>query len=231
MSRERIQRRVLLGSIFLIVGVLALLDNLQLFDVRLAVHFWPTVFVAFGALKIYQTRTASGYLVGGAMLLAGVLLTLQGFGLLHLEWRNLWPAILIFAGLLVIFKDRLQRPLGGPTPDMPTLDGRALDVMALMSGNITKMDGQDFAGAEMTAVMGGADLDLRRATMSADQAAIHVFAFWGGITIKVPNDWAVVVQGMPIMGGIDDKTVPPAVPAKRLVIDGYVLMGGVEILN
>lgn len=231
MSRERMQRRVLLGSIFLIVGVLALLDNLQLFDFRLALNFWPTVLVAFGALKVYQTRTASGYLIGGAMVLAGVLMTLQGFGLLHLELRKLWPAFLILAGLLVIFKDRLQQPLGGSAQDLPTPDGRALDVMALMSGNITKLDGQVFAGAEMTAVMGGAELDLRRATMATDQAVIQVFAFWGGITVKVPNDWAVVVKGLPIMGGFDDKTVPPAVPAKRLVIDGFVLMGGVEILN
>jgi predicted membrane protein len=231
MRRDRIQRRVVLGSIFLLIGVLALLDNLQLFDIRLAVHFWPTILVAFGALKIAQTRTGSGWLVGGAMVLAGALLTLQGFGLLSIQWHDWWPALFILAGLVVIFKDRLSRPLS-QTFDAPQQDGQhQLDLLALMSGNNLKLDGQNFGGAEITAVMGGVDLDLRRANMTADEVAVHLFAFWGGITLKVPNDWAVVVSGMPIMGGIDDKTVPPAQPRKRLLVDGYVLMGGVEILN
>ena len=232
MSRERIQRRVLLGSIFLLVGVLALLDNLQLFDIHLALQFWPTVLVAFGVLKINQTRTASGYLVGGGMVLAGVLITLQSRGYLTLHWRDWWPAVLILVGLVVIFKDRLNQRLGSGADDV-ALDGQGrMDVVAVMSGNNLKLDGQEFRGAEITAVMGGVDLDLRRATMTADEARIHLFAVWGGITVKVPNDWSVVVEGViPILGGIDDKTVPPATPQKRLFIDGYVLMGGAEILN
>jgi predicted membrane protein len=232
MSRERIQRRMLLGVIILIVGVLSLLDNLQLFDAHLALHFWPMVLMAFGALKIIQTRTGSGYLVGGGMVLAGVLLTLQNFNLITFRWRDWWPAVLILVGLAVIFKDRLNRRVG-QAYDAPMADGQSrLDVVAVMSGNNMKMDGQDFRGAEITAVMGGVDLDLRRATMTANEARIHLFAVWGGITVKVPNDWSVVVEGViPILGGIDDKTVPPATPQKRLFIDGYVLMGGAEILN
>ena len=231
MSCERIQRRMLLGIIILAVGVLALLDNLQLFDIHLALQFWPTVLIAFGVLKLHQTRTASGYLVGGGMVLAGVLMTLQSRGYITLHWRDWWPAILILVGLVVIFKDRLNQRLGQGS-DAVQMDGQArMDVVAVMSGNNLKLDGQEFRGAEITAVMGGVDLDLRRATMPGGEARVNLFAVWGGITLKVPNDWAVVVTGMPIMGGIDDKTVPPAVPQKRLIVDGYVLMGGVEILN
>jgi hypothetical protein len=38
---------------------------------------------------------------------------------------------------------------------------------------------------------------------------INVFAIWGGINIKVPPDWTVVLQGTPMMGGFDEKTAPP----------------------
>jgi hypothetical protein len=54
---------------------------------------------------------------------------------------------------------------------------------------------------------------------------------WGGIVLRVPPDWSVVVTGMPILGGIEDKSVPPMAQSKRLVIDGYVIMGGIEIKN
>ena len=36
-----------------------------------------------------------------------------------------------------------------------------------------------------------------------------MFAFWGGIEIKVPEDWTVVTRVMPLMGGVEDKTRAP----------------------
>jgi len=53
----------------------------------------------------------------------------------------------------------------------------------------------------------------------------------GGVEIRVPREWSVVVNGSPVLGGIEDKTIPPMMPGKRLVIDGSVIMGGVEITN
>lgn len=231
MNRDKIHRRVLLGVFILIIGVLSLLDNLHLFDTRDVLHFWPMVFVAFGALKLLQTRSGSGYLVGGGMMLAGVLITLQDLGLLTIRWREWWPVVLILAGLVVIFKDRLGQEFNSHQ-DLTALDGHSrMDLVAVMSGNKLKIDAQDFRGGEITAVMGGVDLDLRRASLAGDEATIQLFAMWGGIEIKVPADWTVVVRGVPILGGIEDKTVPPLDAKKRLFISGYVLMGGVEILN
>lgn len=47
----------------------------------------------------------------------------------------------------------------------------------------------------------------------------------------MPADWIVVSNVIPVMGGIEDKTVPPPVAAKRLILEGYVVMGGVELKN
>jgi len=59
-----------------------------------------------------------------------------------------------------------------------------------------------------------------------------VFAIWGGIDIKVPQDWTVVVEGTPFLGGFEDRTVQhPGNPSKRLVIRGIVIMGGADIKN
>jgi hypothetical protein len=53
----------------------------------------------------------------------------------------------------------------------------------------------------------------------------------GGVAIKVPPDWQVLVQVSPTMGAVEDKTVPPMNPTKRLVIKGEVVVGGIEIKN
>ncbi|HEX9615098.1 MAG TPA: hypothetical protein VGA55_06310, partial [Bacteroidota bacterium] len=61
---------------------------------------------------------------------------------------------------------------------------------------------------------------------------IEIFAFWGGVVIRIPEDWTVAVKVAPIMGGVEDSSVPPkGGDAKRLNITGYAIMGGAEIKN
>ena len=54
---------------------------------------------------------------------------------------------------------------------------------------------------------------------------------WGGIEIRVPPDWTVVSQVDPILGGFEDKTMPPKDESKRFIIHGSVVMGGIEVGN
>ena len=60
-----------------------------------------------------------------------------------------------------------------------------------MSGSQGNIASSNFAGGEITAVMGGVELDLRNASIQTD-AVLNVFAFWGGISLKIPSDWSVV---------------------------------------
>jgi hypothetical protein len=54
----------------------------------------------------------------------------------------------------------------------------------------------------------------------------------GGIEIKVPNTWDVVNEVFPFMGGIEDKTTRPTGGSPpRLILRGFVMMGGVTIQN
>lgn len=101
-----------------------------------------------------------------------------------------------------------------------------------MGGVVRSSNSQDFRGGELTAVMGGCEIDLRNAVIKEGEAQLEIFAFWGGVEIKVPEDWTVVVQVVPIMGGVEDKSVPPKGGAsKKLVLSGHCIMGGAEIRN
>ncbi|UBI02654.1 DUF1707 SHOCT-like domain-containing protein [Corynebacterium freneyi] len=87
------------------------------------------------------------------------------------------------------------------------------------------------------AVMGGIDIDLRRARFESRHTEIVAVAIMGGIDILVPEDMRVSVEGTGIMGGFDSSRsrdvviaghdLPPDAPSVR--ITGVAIMGGVEV--
>ncbi len=231
--------RIVLGTVIIVFGVLALIDNLHLFGMTNVISFWPTAFILAGILKLGQTRTRSGRAFGAIMIAVGVLLTLGHLGLIYFNVHDMWPLLLIGLGVLVISKGWVEKEFMGTGPngfrrdDQPYSSADAtstLNVVAVMSGSKMRKDSQDFRGGEITAVMGGVEIDLRQASIQGT-AVINLFVTWGGVVLKVPSDWVVIGNAIPVLGGIEDRTVPPSAPAKRLVLEGYVVMGGVEVKN
>jgi hypothetical protein len=54
----------------------------------------------------------------------------------------------------------------------------------------------------------------------------------GGLEMRVPEDWKVVLEGTVLMGGVEDKSKSaPADSPNMLILRGVVLMGGIEIKN
>ena len=47
----------------------------------------------------------------------------------------------------------------------------------------------------------------------------------------MPPDWSVILQGTPILGGFEEKTIVPPHQNKRLYVIGYAIMGGLEVRN
>lgn len=80
-------------------------------------------------------------------------------------------------------------------------------------------------------VMGGADLDLRQATVEASETAITVFSLMGGSTIVVPEGVEVDAGGFAFLGGNDVRLEGPPPPpgAPRLRIRAWSLLGGSDV--
>lgn len=229
------QQRLIFGALIIFVGVLALIDNLGLFQGVRLVSFWPAVFIIGGVLKMNQSQARSGVIIGAAFVIIGSAMTLNNLGIISFRIRDFWPLLLIGFGLLVIFKDKAKEGLTDFTRTNlnQSPDGK-VDIVAIMSGSQGNIASSNFAGGDITAVMGGVELDLRNASIQTD-AVLNVFAFWGGISLKIPSDWCVVNNANAFLGGVDDSTVPSAGTntgaSKRLIITGTAIMGGVEIKN
>jgi hypothetical protein len=105
------------------------------------------------------------------------------------------------------------------------------------SQSIAIMSGVDRKGVwvvpahhNVVAVMGGVVLDLTQARFAAPETTIQVFAFWGGVEIKVPEDIHVQVDGFGFMGAFEDKTLGAAAQGQAIVrITGFAMMAGVEV--
>jgi class 3 adenylate cyclase len=103
--------------------------------------------------------------------------------------------------------------------------------VAVMSGSEAK--GRWRIGSKTTAVavMGGCDIDLRRAEIDGPEVVITAVAFWGGITILVPEGFDVELEGFSFMGGRDLKLrdVPRVPGSPRIRVRGFAIMGGIDV--
>ena len=80
------------------------------------------------------------------------------------------------------------------------------------------------------AMMGGGELDLREARFEDRVTVIRCFAIMGGVSIVVPPDLNVEVNGIGFMGGFAEQGEgSPDPSAPRVVISGFALMGGVGV--
>src|SRR5450830_984391 len=185
--------------------------------------------IGMGMLKLVDSRGTDGWLVGGALIAAGAVMILNRMGIIAVSWRMAWPLLLIALDAAVLVRAFTGRRLLGREKDLSQADD-TVDVMAVLGGFERRITTPSFHGGEVTAIMGGCALDMRQCGLTGE-AVINVFAFWGGVTIKVPPDWTVILHGTPIMGGFEEKTAAPQDDSKRLIVRGYAIMGGVEVKN
>ena len=224
----RFTPQLFVGIIVIVVGVLMTLDNLQVLDAARYLRFWPTGLIALGLIKVWNSRDGMGGAFGGFIFVViGTWLLLEQTALVRVSFWDIWPALLVFFGLFLVWQG-----LSGPRPQSALKDSNSLMCATALLGGVARGNNSSaFRGGELTAMMGGCEIDLRHASIGGE-AVFDVFALWGGIEIRVPPDWTVVSRITPILGGVDDKTRPPQGASRHcLVLRGFIVMAGVEIKN
>ena len=217
---------LILGLTIATAGVLFTLDNLEILRAREFVRYWPVALIAIGVAQLMQSDVTAARVRGTIWLVVGSILLSSQLGVWHVRIRDYWPLLLVLAGGSLVW--RAFNP-----PDESRASGdRSASATAILGGFDRRVVTAAFRGADLTAFMGGGKLDLTDASLADGTAAIDVFTVMGGFEIVVPRTWRVIVEVTPIMGGCDDKTRDPADPsAPRLVIRGFIMMGGVDIKN
>lgn len=218
---------LIVGVFIIAVGVLFTLDNLGVAYADRYLRYWPVVLVAVGLQKLAHSREGMGGAFGGFVItLAGAWLLLEETALIRVSFWDLWPMLLVFFGGYLVWQGATGRQ---HRTTVDTTD--IVSAFAVLGGVARGNNSRTFRGGDLTAVMGGCEIDLRQAAINGD-ATLDVFAMWGGIEIRVPEDWTVISRVTPVLGGFDDKTRPPqGLSTHRLTIRGVAIMGGIEVKN
>lgn len=228
MHTRSFSNQLLIGIVLLVIGALLLLSNLGIAPLAGWGRWIPSIFILLGIWQLINNRfryvTGPFILIGG-----GLFFQLASLDILEFETVfQLWPLILIIiGGSILLERVGLDNPLRTGDQDEDTVN-----ILAIFNGPERRISSQAFEGGELTAVVGGIELDLRQAAVVDPPATLNVFALLGGIDIKAPSDWVIQQNVLAILGGTEDKrsqldstdTRPP-----DLLVTGFALLGGIEI--
>ncbi len=219
--------RAWLGLGLVVFGGGLLLDRMGVLDFGgIFSTWWPLILIVIGAV---QLATRSGGYLGGVILIgAGALFQARNLNLLPESiWPLLWPAALVLAGVWLILGRLGSSPMQASSED-------TISAFAAFGGIGPRNNSSSFRGGSITALFGGAEVDLREAQLAPDGASLEVTSAFGGAEIWVPDDWNVRISGIPIFGAWEDKTrgtnkTDPNAPTLKVSV--FVMFGGVEVKN
>jgi hypothetical protein len=219
---SRVTGRLIFGLMILGAGVIFLLDNYGLADAGDLLQWWPLGLIAAGLINALgpDRRRVMGSILAGF----GLWLLLHTIGYVRYGPFEIWPIFLVLLGVVLV--SRALR--GAPTPGADIDQSGRISGFAMMSGSGRTIVTKKFQGGDLTAMMGGHDIDLRKAEIADGSAVIDLFVMWGGIEMRIPEDWQVNTEALVIMGGIEVPT-PTVPPRATLILRGIVVMGGVDI--
>ena len=256
MNSSPIKPRYFIGGILVALGVLLLLSDFNVINLDWGWDFartwWPILLVLWGLWEL-----VSG---GFRFRLWPIILVLLGIGfqlwtldLWDWDFSLVWPVVIVIAGLALLLGGRVRRRRRrrrnsgsgrGATeaeerPNSPAAAnsapgggfGHTWRSAYLFGGGVERVNSKDFRGGEVTAVLGGATLDLREAELYAGTATLEVTVVCGGVELRVPADWRVSLQTTTLFGGTENKRRQPAAEeaAGELTVVGTVIFGGIEI--
>ena len=215
--------RIITGLIILAIGVGALLDALQVIQFwGWFGTWWPVILVLTGLITL-TADLAKNYIWGIAQIIVGGFLLIKNLGIVDFNiFALIAPVVIIAIGLSILANASGRGKVASASYDSD-------DVVAVLSGSDVKNKSQAYKGGKITAIFGGVQLDLRDAKIKGE-AQLDVFTLCGGVELKVPRDWKVVVKATPIAGGVENKSEGSDDPkAPILTLTGTVALGGVEI--
>lgn len=212
--------RLWIGLVLLTLGVFGILDATGTLDSSETIdRWWPVAIIGLGVIGMLVDRRIS---LGPAIVVAiGMLLLADQQG-----WTDedlFGPVLLVAIGLVVLSGLWRHR-----------IEGEHRDSSLVMFGGTKIKDrSEHFTHADVSAIFGGATLDLREAHVDRE-ASVEALALFGGVDVLVPKGWRVALDGMPILGGCEDKTAGDGellADAPVLKVHATAIFGGVDVKN
>ena len=224
---------IIWGIAIIALGLIFGGNALGLFSLDIFFDGWWTLFIIIpGVVSLItdQDKIMSlGFIAVGVILL----LAAQDVFSYDVAWKVILAVFLVAVGLSIIIKSvfhnkndqEVAKKIEEAKKDSKTMDSQ----MAVFSGTDRVYKDEVFSGANLSAIFGGIDLDLRNAKFTSD-TVIKAFTLFGGIDIIVPDDVKVKLKSGFIFGGFSDDRKNATEKGKHTIyIDAAGAFGGVTI--
>ncbi len=223
--------KIVWGIIAIALGVVFIINATGVADVDLFFKGWWTLFIIIPCLVgLVFERDKIGNLIG---LSVGVLLLLCVRDIIEFSmlFKLIIPIIIIAFGIKLVW----DGIFGNKSAKMAKKLKEKLDkesvrsANGIFSGADVKCVGEEFKGAELNAIFGGVDCDIREAIIEGD-CYIEASAIFGGIDIKVPDGINVKINSTSVFGGVSDKKERTKEKYEHtLYVNATCIFGGVDI--
>lgn len=237
--------------LLMLLGVAAIINKFYPF-VPEKLLSWPLLLLLLGLYSIVdQMRVKIGSII--LVLVGGFFMAHDLFPEFDVKTYT-WPVALIVFGIFLLtnkqkgvkgwkrnksstdstaYKPNSVSQKAG-LPPAETVNTERVEINMLLSSANKKIVSSKFGGGDINCALGGAEVDLTE-TQFEGRIRLEVNVLMGGVQLRIPSDWSIQSDVTLIMGGIEDNRVAAnhanEVPARTLVLDGTVIMGGVEIIN
>lgn len=220
-------KRIIWGFILVVAAVIIALNSFDLIDFDIFFDGWWTLFIIVPCfVGLFDKGDKLGSLLGLAL---GVCLLLSAQDIIDFSifWKLLIPILIAYAGLKMIFssfkKNKTERII-----KKIKMNGKDLhNGVAVFCGTDMNFDNVVFDGADLCAVFGGVECDLRNAIIDKD-VVIKACCVFGGIDIFVPDNVKIVTNTTCIFGGVDVNK-ENRLAEHTLYVEGICMFGGIDI--
>ncbi|NLC87684.1 MAG: cell wall-active antibiotics response protein [Clostridiaceae bacterium] len=220
---------ILWGLVFIVIGVIFACNALEITNINIFFDGWWTMFIIVPCfIGIFKEDEKTGNIIG--LIVGVVLLTCcQGYLDFNTAWKLFVPGILIIIGLSFLFRDVIGGKVSSEIKKLNKNKTENNEYCAAFAGQDINFNGQEFNGADLTAVFGGVKCDLKQSIITSDQV-INACSVFGGIELYLPENVQVKIKSTPIFGGVTNKNSYTVNNGEHTIyINATCIFGGVEI--
>lgn len=218
-------KKILLGFSILILGILILLDNMNLLFFTLSIFkIWPifVIIFAIGDMIDYKKINLTNLIVFAI----GLYFLFYNFSIITISFIKIFlPIILIMIGLSLIFPKKIVKMVVKDTKN-------DLNITSIFSNIFNKCDSKEFNRANFTSIFGELSLDLENANILGNECVCICTIIFGNISIKIPDNWDINTDGLTcVFGGINNlKSKKSNKTVKNILyLTGTVIFGEIKI--
>jgi predicted membrane protein len=233
-KRSESSHRLMIGILLIIAGLILILKKSTVLPQPLdyfiddVIFSWQMLLIAIGVVSLIGSDNKTPGIV--LISVGGFFLIPELFTDFFRSFNFFWPALFIVIGVVLLLN---SKRLSGVSSYKGESKADIIDIVNIFSGAERQLITDNFKGGKITAIFGGGEVNLTRCSLAPGDNVIEITCIFGGTTIIVPENWNVIIEVTPILGGFSDnrKIIGDVMRdnTRTLAVRGTVIFGGGEI--